>query len=39
MPLTAADQPQAPAELRDALGVIDRHVGDYTQRARLSPAA
>jgi hypothetical protein len=37
-PLLAADQPQAPAELRDALRAIDRHVDDYITRARLSPA-
>jgi hypothetical protein len=28
VPLTAADQPQAPAELRHALSVIDQHVDD-----------
>jgi hypothetical protein len=38
-PLLAADQPQAPAELRGALRTIDRHVEDYITRARLSPAA
>jgi predicted MarR family transcription regulator len=38
-PLLAADQPQAPAELRDALRAIDRHVDDYITRARLGRAA
>ena len=38
-PLLAADQPQAPAELRGALRIIDRHVEDYITRARLSQAA
>jgi hypothetical protein len=38
-PLAAADQPQAPPELRRALTVIDRHVEDYIARARLKPAA
>lgn len=28
-PLAAANQPQAPPELRHALAVIDRHVDDY----------
>jgi hypothetical protein len=32
--LLAADQPQAPADLRDALRAIDRHVDDYITRAR-----
>ena len=38
-PLLAADQPPAPAELRDALRAIDRHVDDYVTRARLGRAA
>jgi hypothetical protein len=38
-PLLAADQPQAPAELRTALRTIDRHVEDYVTRARLGHAA
>ena len=38
-PLLAADQPQAPAELRDALHVIHGHIDDYISRARLAPAA
>jgi hypothetical protein len=38
-PLLAADQPQAPPELRAALKAIDRHVEDYTTRARLPRAA
>jgi hypothetical protein len=38
-PLRAARQPQAPAELRDALRVIDRQVNDYVTRARLGKAA
>jgi hypothetical protein len=39
IPLTAADQPQAPPALRQALCTLDRHVDDYINRARLSPAA
>jgi hypothetical protein len=39
VPLTAADQPQAPADLRAALSTIDRHVQDYIGRARLPHAA
>jgi predicted MarR family transcription regulator len=39
VPLTAADQPQAPPELRAALSTIDRHVHDYATRARLPQAA
>ena len=35
VPLTAADQPQAPADLRAALTAITRHVDDYAARARL----
>src|SRR5260370_2419318 len=38
-PLPAADQPQAPPELRQALAVINHHVDDYITRARLKPAA
>jgi hypothetical protein len=38
-PLLAADQPQAPAELRAALRAIDQHVNGYINRARLTPAA
>jgi hypothetical protein len=38
-PLLAADQPQAPPELRTALRAIDQHIGTYITRARLSPAA
>jgi hypothetical protein len=39
VPLTAADQVQAPAELRVALKTITRHVEDYVAHARLSRAA
>ena len=39
VPLTAADQPQAPADLRAALAIITRHVDDYAARARLPRAA
>ena len=35
VPLTAADQAQAPPELRAALVTITRHVDDYANRARL----
>ncbi|WP_220040802.1 hypothetical protein [Streptomyces sp. NTH33] len=38
-PLTAADQPQAPPELRQALRTFDRHVDSYIDRARLSSSA
>ena len=38
-PLTAADQPPAPAELRAALRVIDRHVRGYAARARIGTTA
>jgi predicted MarR family transcription regulator len=38
-PLTAADQPQAPPELRHALTTIDQHTQDYIARARLKTAA
>ena len=37
-PLLAADQPQAPAELRAALRTINHQIDDYITRARLSPA-
>jgi hypothetical protein len=39
VPLTAADQPQAPPELRAALRTIDQHIDRYITHARLSPAA
>ena len=35
VPLTAADQPQAPLELRQALRTLDHHVDDYIARAHL----
>jgi hypothetical protein len=38
-PLLAADHPPAPPELRQALGLIDRHVTNSIQRAHLTPAA
>jgi hypothetical protein len=38
-PLLAADQPQAPPELRAALRAIDQHVDAYITRARLTQAA
>lgn len=38
-PLLAADQPQAPPELRAALHAIDQHVHPWITRARLSQAA
>jgi SRSO17 transposase len=38
-PLLAADQPQAPAELRAALRVVDQHINGYITHARLTPAA
>ena len=38
-PLLAANQPQAPPELRHALATIDHHVDDYITRARLKTAA
>ncbi len=38
-PLLAADQPQAPPELRTALRAIDQHINGYITRARLGPAA
>ena len=39
VPLTAANQSQAPTDLRAALSTIDRHVQDYIARARLPQAA
>ena len=39
VPLTAADQPQAPPELRSALATITQHVDHYATRARLPQAA
>ena len=39
VPLTAANQPQAPPELRAALAAITRHVDDYANHARLPRAA
>ena len=38
-PLLAADQPQAPPELRAALRAIDQHISSYITHARLSQAA
>jgi hypothetical protein len=38
-PLLAADQPQAPAELRSALRTIDHQIEDYITYARLGQAA
>lgn len=38
-PLLAADQPQAPPELRAALRTIDQHVSSYIAHARLGAAA
>jgi len=35
-PLLAADQPNAPLELRQALRVLDRTVGDYIANARIA---
>jgi hypothetical protein len=37
-PLLAADQPQAPPDLRHALATINHHVNDYITQARLQPA-
>jgi hypothetical protein len=34
-PLIAADQSQAPPELRRVLGTLNRHVDDYISRASL----
>jgi hypothetical protein len=38
-PLMAADQVQAPRDLRQALHVIDQHVDDYLTHARMQKAA
>jgi hypothetical protein len=38
-PLMAADQPQAPPELRQALDTLSQHVDDYISGARLGKAA
>jgi hypothetical protein len=38
-PLLAADQPQAPPELRAALRAIDQHINAYITHARLNRAA
>jgi hypothetical protein len=38
-PLLAADQPQAPAELRSALRTINHHIEGYITHARLGQAA
>jgi len=38
-PLTVADRPPAPVELRTALKTIDCHVDSYIDRARLAKAA
>jgi hypothetical protein len=38
-PLAAADQPQAPPDLRQALTTIDQHVEQYVVQARLKTAA
>jgi len=37
--ITAADQAQAPPELRTVLATITRHVDDYADAARLPCAA
>ena len=39
IPLTAADQPQAPPRTPSRAPAITRHVDDYVNRARLPPAA
>jgi hypothetical protein len=39
VPLAAADQAQAPPQLRAALAVMTRHVDDYADGARLPRAA
>ena len=39
VPLVAADQPQAPPQLRQALRTLDQHVEGYIDRARLAAAA
>jgi hypothetical protein len=36
-PLLAADQPQAPTELRSALRTIDQHISTYLHHARITP--
>ena len=38
-PLFAADQPQAPPQLRDALATIDQQINDHLAHARLPTAA
>jgi hypothetical protein len=38
-PLIAANQPQAPSDLRTALSTIDKHVQNYIAHARLPQAA
>jgi hypothetical protein len=38
-PLLSSDQPPAPAQLRQALQVVERHVRDYVTTARLGLAA
>jgi hypothetical protein len=38
-PLIAANAPPAPVELRRALRVVDRHVHDYIEQARMGKAA
>ena len=38
-PLLAANHPPAPIELRQAFGVIDKHVDQYLDRARIRMAA
>ncbi|MFV0406341.1 MAG: hypothetical protein ACK5LN_05905, partial [Propioniciclava sp.] len=38
-PLIAADQPPAPTQLRNALNIIDRHVHNHPNTARLGTAA
>ena len=38
-PLCAADQPPAPRKLRQALHVIDDHLNDYIDQARIQNAA
>jgi hypothetical protein len=38
-PLLAADQPQAPPQLRAALHVIDQHIDAYITTARLTPGS
>lgn len=38
-PLLEADKPPAPIEIRRALAVIDKTIGEYVTGARLSPAS